>query len=120
MRGFFRLVAILLLAAAAWLVWALMIPVQATTQSVLLRPGSSSRHIAADLKQAGAVRSSLAFLLLHYVKLRNLKAGEYLFDHPQNALTVYDRLARGDIYFHTVTVPEGFNQFDIGGAIEAA
>ncbi len=120
MRRFFRLVAILVLAAAAWLVWALMVPVQSPTQSVLLRPGSSSRRIASDLKQAGAIRSSLAFLLLHYAKLRQLKAGEYLFDHPQNALAVYDRIARGDIYFHSVTVPEGFNQFDIAAAIEAS
>src|SRR5438105_734444 len=120
MRALAKLIAIVLLLVVAWLAWALLVPVAPATKSVMLRPGSSSRRIAIDLKQAGAINSSLAFLLLHYVKLRPLKAGEYLFDQPQNALTVYDRVARGDIYFHAVTVPEGFNQFDIAAAIEAS
>ncbi len=30
------------------------------------------------------------------------------------------RLARGDVYFHTVVVPEGFTMFDVARAVEAA
>jgi hypothetical protein len=33
---------------------------------------------------------------------------------------VQKRLARGDVYFHTVVVPEGFTMFDIARAVEAA
>ena len=86
---------------------------------MLLRPGISSRRIAQELRDAGVIRNANAFLIVHYLRLRPLKAGEYLFDRPANALDVYDRLARGDIYFHTVVVPEGFNIFDIAAAIEA-
>ena len=86
-----------------------------------LKPGSSARHIAAGLQQAGVIRSQYAFLLWHYLRgHKSLKAGEYAFDHPANGLEVYDRIARGDIYFRTVVVPEGFNMFDIASAIEAA
>lgn len=137
MRVFLKLVAIALVLAAAWLGWALAVPkrpaveknVQQKQQApagqtgpatVLLRPGWSSKRIANELKSAGVIRSANAFMLLHAVRLRRLKAGEYLFDHPENSIQVYDRLARGDIYFHTVVVPEGFNMFDIAGAIEAA
>jgi UPF0755 protein len=33
---------------------------------------------------------------------------------------VYDRLRRGDVYFHTVTIPEGFNLFDIAQTVQDA
>lgn len=120
MRTLAKLMVFLLLLAAVWLAWALLAPVAPATQSVLLRPGWSSRRIAAELKHAGVVQSTTAFLLVHYLRGRQLKAGEYRFDEPANAFAVYDRIARGDIYFHTVVIPEGFNQFDIAAAIEAA
>jgi UPF0755 protein len=115
-----KLVVLLFLIIAAWLAWAILAPVASTAQSVLLRPGASSRRIASELKNAGAIRSVAAFLLVHAVRGRALKAGEYRFEQPANALSVYDRIARGDIYFHTVTIPEGYNQFDIAAAIEAS
>src|SRR5205807_7617786 len=88
---------------------------------VQLKSGSSTRRIAADLKNAGVIRSEYAFLVWHYFKgHKSLKAGEYAFDHPASGLEVFDRITRGDIYFHTVVVPEGFNIFDIAAALEAA
>ena len=33
---------------------------------------------------------------------------------------VYRRIARGDIYFHVVTIPEGYTMFDIAKAMEDA
>jgi len=35
-------------------------------------------------------------------------------------MQIHSRLARGDVYFHTVVVPEGYNIFDIAAAIEGA
>jgi len=35
-------------------------------------------------------------------------------------MEIHNRLARGDVYFHTVVIPEGFNLFDIAAAIESA
>jgi len=35
-------------------------------------------------------------------------------------MEIHSRLARGDVYFHTVVVPEGYNIFDIAAAIEGA
>jgi UPF0755 protein len=86
-----------------------------------LHPGYSSRRIAAELKSAGVIRSEQAFILWHYVhRHRSLKAGEYLFEKPDNIINIQKRLLRGDVYFHTVVVPEGFTMFDIARAIEAA
>ena len=100
----------------------LMVPFGPSTEKfILLRPGSSTRQIATDLRSAGIVRSVPAFLMLHYARgERSLKAGEYRFDHPATALEVYDRLSRGDVITHTVVIPEGYSLFEIAGAIEGA
>jgi peptidoglycan lytic transglycosylase G len=122
MRALLKFCAVAVLVAAAWLAWALWLPVRPEGQKfVLLHPGFTTRHIAFALKSAGVIRSSTAFLLWHFVvHPRTLKAGEYLFDKPANALQVHRRLARGDVYIHSVVIPEGFNIFEIAQAMHAA
>ena len=88
---------------------------------VMLRPGYSTRRIAAELETAGVIRSRLGFILWHRIHRRqSLKAGEYLFDKTARTLDVHDRLVRGDIYVHTVVIPEGFTMFDIAQAVQDA
>src|SRR5277367_1568106 len=111
-----------LCAAGAWLGWALGSSVAPPGPTfVLLRPGYSTRRIAHELRAAGVIRSTNAFLLLQYFnRARSLKAGEYLFERSVNALRIHDRLVRGDIYVHTVVIPEGFTIFDIAQAMQNA
>lgn len=122
MRTLLKLLAVAILVVAAWLVWALWLPLRPAGQkTVLLHPGYTTRHIAKALKSAGVIRSSTAFLLWHFVvHPHTLKAGEYLFDRPANLVQVHRRLARGDVYVHTVVIPEGFNMFEIAQAMETA
>lgn len=88
---------------------------------VSLHPGYSTRRIASELQSAGVIRSADAFVLWHYFRhKRSLKAGEYLFDKSANAVEIHRRLAHGDVYFHTVVIPEGYNMFDIAQAIQNA
>jgi UPF0755 protein len=121
-KTFFKLVAVLILACVAWLVWALLLPATPSgTKFVLLRPGWTTKHIARELKSQGVIRSSTAFLMVHYADgMKNLKAGEYKFDQPASALEVRRRLVKGDVYARTVVVPEGFNIYDIAGVVEQA
>jgi UPF0755 protein len=116
------LIVIVVLGGVGWLAWALLMPVEPSGQTtVLLRPGYSTRRIATELKNAGVIRSREAFVLWHYYhRGRSLKAGEYLFDQPASIIDIQKRLRRGDVYFHTVVVPEGFTMFDIARAIEEA
>jgi UPF0755 protein len=120
-----RLLALLfgiIVAVSAWLGWALLLPLSPGGQKfVMLRSGYSTRRVARELKSAGIIRDAHAFVLWHALHRRpSLKAGEYLFDQEASAITVHTRLAHGDIYFHTVVIPEGFNMFDIAAAIENA
>jgi UPF0755 protein len=121
-RKLFWLILVVLLAAAGWFAWAISTPTEPARQTfVLLHPGYSTRRIAVELRSAGVIRSEEAFILWHYVhRHRSLKAGEYLFEKPANIIHIQNRLRRGDVYFHTVVVPEGFTMFDIARAIEAA
>jgi peptidoglycan lytic transglycosylase G len=121
MRVVFTLFLLLVLVAVIWLAWALYLPVQPSgTQFIRLRPGSSSHRIATELHSAGVIRSPRAFLLMHYALGSTLKAGEYKFDQPATARQIHDRLARGDIYVHTITIPEGYNLYDIAGVVQLA
>jgi UPF0755 protein len=121
-RFLFRLTLVLIVLVAGILAYGLLLPAGPDSQVLVqLKPGSSTRRIAADLKNAGVIRSEYAFLFWHYLKgHKSLKAGEYAFEHPASGLEIFDRITRGDIYFHTVVVPEGFNIFDIASALETA
>jgi UPF0755 protein len=121
-RKILWLIFIVAIASAGWFAWALLTPVEPSGQIfVMLRPGYSTRRIASELKSAGVIRSEEAFVLWHYLhRGRSLKAGEYLFEKRANTIDLQKRLRRGDVYFRTVVVPEGFTMFDIARAVEAA
>ena len=122
MKKLFWLFVLAIVAAAGWLTWATLTPAQPAKKTVLLlRPGYSSRRIATELMNAGVIESKAAFLFWHLThRGRSLKAGEYVFEKPANIAEIHDRLARGDVYFHTVVIPEGYTMFDIAQVIEAA
>ena len=103
------------LGVGSWLAWALWLPVTPEGQKfVMLRPGYSTRRIAAELQSAGVIRSQLAFILWHrFHQNKSLKAGEYLFEKTARTVDVHSRLVRGDIYVHTVVIPEGYTVFDL-------
>jgi UPF0755 protein len=119
--GFFLIVFLLALLAVgtgAWLVFAPFGPSAETIVEVL--PGSSTSRIGQQLEASGVVRSHLAFDVLRFWKRGTLRAGEYRFDHPASALDVYARIARGDVYTKSVTIPEGATIFDIAARLEQA
>ena len=121
-RTFFTLVLLAVLAFGGWLAWALMQPVTPAGQTfVLLHPGYSTRRIATELQSAGVIRDANAFVVWHYLhRTHSLKAGEYLFEKSATSLDVHRRLVHGDVYFHTVVIPEGYNIFDVAHAVQNA
>src|ERR1700733_2044385 len=114
------LVAFLLaFAAAGAAAWIVLIPFGPTEETfVEVTPGSSTTRIGQQLEAAGIVRSRYGFDLLRLWKHGNLRAGAYRFDHPATAVEVYARIARGDVYTTTVTIPEGASIFDVAAKLE--
>jgi len=118
MRWLLGLLLIAGLAFVGWEVRDLFRPYRGYTGSVIvsLDPGTRGPQAARLLVSRGVLAHQLPFLTLHTLaRLRRLgiKAGEYQFDRPLRPIDVYRKLARGDIYLHTVVIPEGSDRFDI-------
>jgi UPF0755 protein len=116
---FFLLFILLLVLATAGAYYLLILPFgPSRAQLVTIAPGFSVDQIARTLQQNGIVRNRYAFDLVARVQHGTLKAGVYRFDHPAPMLSVYQRLRSGDVYTIALTIPEGYNMFDIAGAVE--
>jgi UPF0755 protein len=118
------LLALAVAALAAWAIYAPIGPVAGTSDEaatyVDIAQGTGTKAIAAQLEESGVLRSRFAFDLLRAVKGGKLIAGEYRFNQPATASDVYARMVRGDVYTIPVTIPEGYNIFEIAQAVEAA
>jgi UPF0755 protein len=109
-------------ALAGLAAWALVTPYQGFPAETFVEipHGTGTAAIAQELTKEGVIRYSWEFELLRVVKpSTKLQAGEYRFAKAASALDVFNRIARGDIYFVEFTVPEGSNIFDIAKSIEA-
>ncbi len=116
--GILLLLVLLALGGAAYLLY---VPVAPSGETFVDLPtGTGSQAMAKKLEEQGVLRSRYAFLLLRLLKGGSLKAGEYRFADPASAETVYSRIQRGDVYTLAVTLPEGYNLYDIAAAIQAA
>lgn len=119
-----RLMFALLLAvviAAGVLYYSLSSPYQGFQKPIILDfpKGTSTQVMSAQLRQAGVIRYSWQFLAVRAMRPgARLLAGEYQFSGRASALTVFDRISRGDIFFYELTVPEGSNMFDIASNID--
>ena len=121
MRRFLVVLLILVLLAGSFVYVDLMLPAGPPAETfVEVVPGMSSRAIGTLLAGHGIVRSRYAFDLWHRLHGSTLKAGEYRFEQPATLAAIYDRIVRGDVYTRTVTIPEGFNLFDIAQAVQDA
>jgi UPF0755 protein len=108
--------------AAVFIAWAVLAPYrgfQADTYVDLPR-GAGTAGIARELSREGVIRYPWQFWLVRLARpSAKLQAGEYRFAQAANVLDVFDRIARGDIYYVEFTVPEGSNIFDIARSLEA-
>ncbi len=84
-----------------------------------IEKGAGTTGIAAELARDGAIRSPWQFDIIRILRPgATLQAGEYRFAHADSPWSVFDRIARGDVFYYELTVPEGSNMFDIAAAID--
>lgn len=85
---------------------------------VTIPPRTSTREIARLLNAAGVLQSEWQFLLARALdRGANLQAGEYRFDRPMAPLDVFRKIARGDVFYYELRVPEGSNMFEVADAV---
>jgi UPF0755 protein len=124
---FLLLLAVLLIAAAgAGVLWArseVNRPVahSSTDRIITVEPGTGAAAVVAKLSEAGIVRHPIALRV--YLRLTGrgggLRAGDYKFASPISPMQAVEKIRRGEISLERVTIPEGYNRFDIAETLAA-
>ena len=118
---FLAVLLLLLLIAAGAAYWLVTTPYGPTQETfVEIAPHTPTADMAEQLEKAGVIRNRYAFEALRLAEKGTLKAGEYRFEHPVPMTEIYRRIVKGDIYTIGVTIPEGYNIFDIAQAVQNA
>jgi UPF0755 protein len=80
--------------------------------------GTSTQAMAQELAEKGVIRYSWQFLIARALNPnRKLQAGEYQFSRAGTPSNILNRIARGDVFFYELVVPEGSNMFDIASSV---
>ncbi len=115
-------------AAAVWL-WdirqGLDLPYRAYSGDryvTVIEEGRGARQILLQLEEDGVIEDAFwtRLYLSRVLDDPSLKAGEYAFDEPMAATAVLDKLIRGEILTHPVTVIEGLDLFETASHLAAA
>ena len=115
--GALALIAVL---GAGILLYSVYSPHKGFTSDVYLDfpKGTSTRAMGDQLAREGVIKYSWQFLVARALRpSARLQAGEYRFTRADSAANVLARIARGDVYYHELTVPEGSNIFDISSIV---
>ncbi|HBQ20670.1 MAG: hypothetical protein A2Z91_06745 [Deltaproteobacteria bacterium GWA2_38_16] len=95
-------------------------PTQEKIEQVIeIPPGTPFRRIAKNLKLKGIITHEIKFYLLSRWKgnLTKIKAGEYLLYTNMKPLEVLDTLVSGRTYLYRVTIPEGYNLYQVADVV---
>jgi UPF0755 protein len=90
-------------------------------QFVEIPQGAGSIAIGKRLADAGVVRDVNTFRVALWLtgSGRRLQAGEYRFDRPSSARDVAGKIARGEVYVHPLTFPEGLTYKQMSALYES-
>ena len=78
---------------------------------VLIKSGDSFNKITSKLMTAGIINKVKPFKMLARIFSYDIRvmAGEYILYPAMSPLSVLEKLARGNVLLHKVTIPEGYN-----------
>jgi UPF0755 protein len=85
------------------------------TKTIYIYHGMTLRDATKVLTKKGLLCDTNKFILWAYLTgtASHIKAGEYRFDTPVSPREILNRLVNGRTVIHKVTVPEGYNIFQI-------
>ncbi len=115
------IVVLLTFGVAGYAVFRLYQPYRGFSEPIFVNVphGTSTNSIGKVLADSGVIGSRWDFLLARMAEHgRRPQAGEYRFEKAATPLEIFDRLARGDIFYYQLVVPEGKNLFEIGALAE--
>lgn len=85
-------------------------------------PGQTLNKTADLLYRENIIKNAAKFALIARLKGydKQLKAGEYLLSAAMTPLQLLDVMVKGTVKLHKLTVPEGYNLFQIADLVEAS
>lgn len=88
---------------------------QAADRIVTIAPGTTQQQVVRQLAQEGIITSTWPVRVWLRTLGRNLKlkAGDYRFPSPVSPRSALEMLTRGQLATRSLTIPEGFNRYDI-------
>ena len=89
---------------------------------IVIERGAGLRAIADQLKAAGVLQHPLLFVAkANWTEAhRDLKAGEYAFPARISPAAAMEKIRKGDVVVHRITIPEGLTSQQVVKLIEAA
>lgn len=88
-----------------------------------IQQGDTLKNVSLDLKQKHVIRSRVIFetFVILYGGEKHISEGDYLFENKMPVFMVARRIAQRDRHLAPikVTIPEGFNNSDIGASFSA-
>jgi UPF0755 protein len=89
---------------------------------ITIEPGTGKRAIIDKLVEKGIIDNSLPILV--YLTLKpeegKLQAGDYIFSSPITPLEAINKLRQGQVVTQQITIPEGYDKYDLIEALVAA
>lgn len=94
----------------------------ATTDLITITPGMGKRNIIDLLLEHKIISNKWPLLVYLSIKpqVNKLQAGDYLFSSPITPLEVISKLNQGLVVTQQITIPEGYDKFDIIEALVEA
>ncbi|MCX5906591.1 MAG: endolytic transglycosylase MltG [Deltaproteobacteria bacterium] len=92
------------------------------TKVVIIPTGTSFQDISRILEENGIVRDRRTFYLFARITgaIPKVKAGEYEVNTSMRPNEVLDKLIRGEVIQYPVTIPEGYDIYQIADVLERA
>lgn len=83
--------------------------------NVVVPKGASLKTVAEELSRAGVIDKPWLFRIMARINglAKHLKAGEYQFMPGISLQTAMDKIARGEVFFRRITIPEGLTSGQI-------
>lgn len=87
---------------------------------ITIPKGASLSEVGAILENKGVVSSKLVFKLVAFIRgeQRNVKAGDYLLKTGSEPGDILDLLISGKTLVFSITIPEGYNIFQVADLFE--
>lgn len=113
---------LVLVSLALWLLFYLGSPVGGSMEpiTVVVPKGSSAGAVGSILKNAGLIRSSMAFAFIARATYQSeqIKPGAYRFTKTMSLRKMLDIITKGDVSARWITIPEGFTARQIAQRLD--